>query len=177
MELWLDIDGETNDFDVTRDGDEILVTRNGVTRRVTLETSGTLYRVMVDGKSFELAREGEEPRGFPGETLALERGGATYEVSWVGRKGSLAKSGGGDELATDGAVFPLMPGAIMEVNVGVGDTVAEGDVLLVLEAMKMQNEVTAPVAGTVAEINVRMGDNVDRRTMMVRIEPEAPGGS
>jgi len=176
MELWLDIDGETQDFDVTRDGDEILVTRDGVTRRVTLETSGTVYRVMVDGKSFELTREGEEPRGLPGESMGLERGGASYEVSWVGRKGSLAKSGG-DELATDGAVFPLMPGAIMEVNVQVGDTVAEGDVLLVLEAMKMQNEVTAPLAGTVAEINVQTGDNVDRRTMMVRIETEAPGGS
>ena len=176
MELWLDIDGETNDFDVTRDGEEILVTRAGMTRRVTVDCSGATYRTVVDGKSFELTREGDEPRGLPGESLALERGGATYTVSWVIRKGSLA-DGGGDELATDGAVFPLMPGAIMEVNVSVGDTVDEGDVLLVLEAMKMQNEVAAPVAGTVAEINVQTGDNVDRRTMMVRIETEAPGGS
>ena len=176
MELWLDIDGETKDFDVTRDGDEILVTRDGVTRRVTVETSGATYRVTVDGKGFELRRDGEEPRGLPGETLSLERGGAEYAVSWVARKGSLAQSAG-DELGGDGAVYPLMPGAIMEVNVAVGDTVAEGDVLLVLEAMKMQNEVTAPVAGTVAEINVQTGDNVDRRTMMVRIETEAPGGS
>ena len=176
MELWLDIDGETRDFDVTRDGNEILVTRDGLTRRVTLETSGAMYRVSVDGKDFELTRDGDEPRGLPGESISLERGGASYAVSWVSRKGSLAKSDG-DDLGGDGAVFPLMPGAIMEVNVAVGDAVDEGDVLLVLEAMKMQNEVTAPVAGTVAEINVQTGDNVDRRTMMVRIEPEAPGGS
>ena len=176
MELWLDIDGETQDFDVTRDGDEILVTRDGMTRRVAVETSGATYRVTVDGKGFELTRDGEEPRGLHGEVLSLERGGATSAVKWESRKGSLAQSVG-DDTGGDGGVFPLMPGAIMEIQVAAGDTVDEGDVRLVLEAMKMQNEVTAPVAGTVAEINVQTGDNVDRRTMMVRIDPEAPGGS
>ena len=176
MEFWLDIDGETLDFDVTHDGDEILVTRDGMTRRVTVEQSGALYRVTVDGKTYELQRDGHEPRGIPGERIVLERGGAAYDVGWASRKGGRATAGA-DEAASDGAIFPLMPGSIMEVNVGVGDTVAEGDVLLVLEAMKMQNEVQTPLAGTVAEVNVKTGDSVDRRTMMVRIEPEAPGGS
>ena len=176
MEFWLEIDGETMDFDVAPDGDEILVTRNGVTRVAAVERSGLTYRVIVDGRTFELTRDGDEPRGLPGECLPLERGGATYDVTWTSRKGSRA-SAGTDEMASDGAIFPLMPGTIMEVNVAVGDTVAEGDVLLVLEAMKMQNEIQSPVAGTAVEVNVGPGANVDRRTMMVRIEPEAPGGS
>jgi len=176
MEFWLEIDGETMDFDVARDGDEILVTRNGVTRVAAVEQSGATYRVTVDGRSFELTRDGDEPRGLPGEHLPLERGGAVYDVTWTSRRGSRA-SAGMDEAASDGVIFPLMPGTIMEVDVAVGDTVAEGDVLLVLEAMKMQNEVQSPVAGTVTEVNVGPGANVDRRTMMVRIDPEAPGGS
>jgi len=176
MELWLDIDGETVDFDVTRDGEQILVSREGVTWTATVEQSGATYRVTVDGKDYELTREGDEPRGRGGDTLVLERGGASYEVKYAGRKGAKA-AGGAEELASDGAVFPLMPGTIMEVNVAVGDTVHEGDVLLVLEAMKMQNEIPAPMAGTVAEVGVKPGQNVDRKTMMVRIDPEAPGGS
>jgi biotin carboxyl carrier protein len=176
VEFWLEIDGETVDFDVTRDGDEILVTRDGVTRAVTVECSGAQYRATTEGKTYELNRDGDEPRGLAGESLALERGGASYTVTWVGRKGSRAEASG-DDVASDGAIFPLMPGIIMEVNVAVGDTVAEGDLLLVLEAMKMLNEIAAPLAGTVAEVNVAAGGNVDRRTMMVRIEPEAPGGS
>ena len=46
-----------------------------------------------------------------------------------------------------------MPGTILEVRVHVGDTVKEGDVLFVLEAMKLENELTAPCAGTVASVN------------------------
>ncbi len=54
-----------------------------------------------------------------------------------------------------------MPGSVIEVKVNVGDVVAEGDVLLVLEAMKMENELTASQAGTVAEILVKKGDTVN----------------
>ncbi len=177
MELWLEIDGETVDFDVTRDGDALLVSRDGVTWTATVEQSGATYRVTVDGKDYELTREGEEPRGRSGDRLALERGGAAYEILYAGRAKGGKGRGGGEELAADGAIFPLMPGTIIEVNVAVGDAVQEGDVLLVLEAMKMQNEIPAPVAGTVAEVAVKAGQNVDRKTMMLRIETEAPGGS
>ena len=54
-----------------------------------------------------------------------------------------------------------MPGNILSVNVNVGDTVAEGQVLMILEAMKMENEIVAPQDGTVASINVNKGDSVE----------------
>jgi acetyl-CoA/propionyl-CoA carboxylase biotin carboxyl carrier protein len=177
MELWLEIDNEELDFDVTRDGDEILVTRDGVTHRATVEQSGNTYRVAIDGKTYEFEREGDEPRGRGGDALVLQRGGAATRIVYAGRKGGGRASSAGDVVAADGAVYPLMPGTIMEVQCKVGDTVAEGEVLLILEAMKMQNEITAPVSGTIAEVNVRAGLNVDRRTMMVRIDVTTPGGS
>ena len=175
MEFWLEIDGETVDFDVTRDDGEILVTRNGVTHRASVEQSGSVYRVTIDDATIELMRDGQEPRGLGGDRMVLVREQATHDVVWVQRKGG-RKNATLDE-GSDGEVFPLMPGGIIEVNVQAGDTVHEGDVLLVLEAMKMQNEVVAPVSGTVTEVNVRAGDNVDRGTLMVRIDPEGPGGS
>ena len=54
-----------------------------------------------------------------------------------------------------------MPGTILAVNVQNGATVNKGDVLMVLEAMKMENEIIAPVSGTVASVNVQKGASVE----------------
>ena len=54
-----------------------------------------------------------------------------------------------------------MPGNILDVKVKAGDSVKAGDTLLVLEAMKMENEISAPQDGTVASVNVRKGDVVN----------------
>ena len=54
-----------------------------------------------------------------------------------------------------------MPGSVLEIKVKVGDTISEGDVLLVLEAMKMENELTASQGGTVADVLVKKGDTVN----------------
>ena len=54
-----------------------------------------------------------------------------------------------------------MPGNILAVNVTAGQAVKKGDVLMVLEAMKMENEISAPQDGTIASIDVRKGDTVN----------------
>ncbi len=61
----------------------------------------------------------------------------------------------------DCTVKAPMPGSVLDVKVDVGDQAFEGDVLIILEAMKMENELTAPQAGTVKEILVKKGDTVN----------------
>ena len=60
-----------------------------------------------------------------------------------------------------------MPGTILKVNVTQGQAVKEGDLLVVLEAMKMENEIFAPKAGTVAQVLVTKGATVDTGATMV----------
>lgn len=60
-----------------------------------------------------------------------------------------------------------MPGKIIEVKVSVGQAVKAGDTLLILEAMKMQNEIAAPADGTVKAINVTAGQSVKVREALV----------
>ena len=67
------------------------------------------------------------------------------------------------------AVNAPMPGTILKVNVTQGQAVKEGDVLCVLEAMKMENEIFAPKAGTVAQVLVAKGATVDTGATMVVI--------
>ena len=62
-----------------------------------------------------------------------------------------------------------MPRTIIDIKVSAGDVVAEGQLLLVFEAMKMENEIVAPCAGTVASINVNKGDSVDSGSVLMSL--------
>jgi len=73
-----------------------------------------------------------------------------------------ASGGSGDVVAP-------MPGTVLKVNVNSGDTVASGDVILILEAMKMENEIVAPCAGKVT-LNVKAGETVDTDALLASVE-------
>ena len=75
-----------------------------------------------------------------------------------------------DEMGGVGVVTALMPGRIVRVLVSAGDRVQKGSDLLVLEAMKMQNEIQSPADGLVAQVFVQAGDTVEGGAELVRIE-------
>ena len=73
------------------------------------------------------------------------------------------------DVAAGEVVKAPMPGNILKVNVSVGQAVKEGDVLVVLEAMKMENEIMAPKSGTVAQVFVTKGSTVETGAPLVSI--------
>ncbi|MEX0779160.1 MAG: acetyl-CoA carboxylase biotin carboxyl carrier protein subunit [Balneolales bacterium] len=80
----------------------------------------------------------------------------------MGFQGAL--SGGGDNL-----IAP-MPGKILNVMVTVGDQVKQCDPLIILEAMKMENELKAPIDGTISAIQVETGKSVDKKAILIEIK-------
>ncbi len=68
----------------------------------------------------------------------------------------------------NGITAPL-PGTVLEIKVKVGDEVNDGDVVLILEAMKMESEIVSEVSGTIKAINVNTGDSVQENQLLIEI--------
>jgi biotin carboxyl carrier protein len=71
--------------------------------------------------------------------------------------------------AGDGSISAPMPGSIFQMKTKEGDAVQAGQILLVMEAMKMENPIRAPFNGTVAKVFVREGDNVGEGDLLVEV--------
>jgi biotin carboxyl carrier protein len=72
-----------------------------------------------------------------------------------------------EPAVTGGTVVAPMPGTVLQVAVNIGDNVIKGQTLLVLEAMKMENEIMAPTDGVVHELNVTQGVSVNAGDILV----------
>ena len=77
----------------------------------------------------------------------------------------------GGKSKKSGKVSANIPGKVVTVEVSVGDVVEEGQVVMILEAMKMQNEIQAPVAGTVTEIHCEEGQSIEANVPLLVITP------
>ena len=108
-----------------------------------------------------------------GKAYAVQLGDGSAQVN--GKSYSVDIAEGADAapaVAAGGEAKPItaqMPGAVLRIDVSVGDVVNEGDVLLVMEAMKMEVEVKAPAAGTVTAIPVSVGDQVQSGGTLVEL--------
>jgi len=126
------------------------------------------FTVEVNGKRFEVNLE---ERGAPAIPASGGGGGAGGGASSAPSGGGAAGGGGGAAAAGDGeSLTAEMQGTILEIGVEEGDEVEAGDVVLVLEAMKMENDIEAPVGGTVTSVAVDVGESVDMGDVLVTIE-------
>ncbi|HEX7744043.1 MAG TPA: biotin/lipoyl-containing protein, partial [Micromonosporaceae bacterium] len=112
-------------------------------------------------------------------TFAVQRVGSAVFVDGPDGSVSLAELPRFPEPTADlaeGSLVAPLPGAVSRVLVEVGQRVAAGDLLLTLEAMKLEHPVLAPVAGTVADLPVAPGEQVDTGAVLAVVDPTHPGG-
>jgi len=118
--------------------------------------------VEVDGKRFDVVVTDGLPR--------ISRDGNASGGSGSGTSGGNSSGGGTVDVTTSGAITAEMQGTILSTKVAPGDDIAAGDVVCVLEAMKMENDVVASAGGTVASVPVAEGDSVDMGDTLVVLE-------
>ncbi len=153
------------DLVLTYDGREYRVEVRGRQRlEVKLEGRTFTYEVHRQGDEVVLSSEGFTHRArVEGHRLLMD--GRPVDVAVKGLGGSSVAVAAGE-----GAVLPPMPGRVISVLVKPGDRVSRGTPLLVLEAMKMQNEIPAPTDGIVREVRVLPGQGVGAGDVLVVLE-------
>tara|TARA_B100001094_G_C17721229_1_gene572066 strand:+ start:87 stop:482 length:396 start_codon:yes stop_codon:yes gene_type:complete len=124
-------------------------------------------KVIVDGQEFEVEVEVEN-----GKWLATVEG-RTFEIE-IPDSGPVVKKRrtAGGKKKKSGTVSANIPGKIVTIEVAEGQEVTEGQVILILEAMKMQNEIQAPVDGKVVSVNCEEGQSIEANVPLVVIEPK-----
>jgi biotin carboxyl carrier protein len=123
-------------------------------------------KVIVDGEEFEVELEQD------GEMWKATVEGKTFEIQVpdAGPAPKQRRSAGGKSKKS-GKVTANIPGKVVTVEVTVGQEVEEGQVVMILEAMKMQNEIQAPVSGTVTEIHCEEGQSIEANVPLLVITP------
>lgn len=124
------------------------------------------FHVLVNGKSYRAFVEKHDSRS---KELTLIVNGERVTLRAKGPYEDLLESLGMNALASAKAkdLKAPMPGLVLEVAVELGQEVKEGDTLLVLEAMKMENVIKATAAGVVSDVKVTSGDSVEKGQVLV----------
>ena len=128
-----------------------------------------IYKVTLNGRTYEIEVEAGKAMCL-NEYEALAPAAAPAAAPVAAPAAEAAPAAPAAPAAAPGTgevVAAPMPGTILKVNVQPGQAVKSGEVLVVLEAMKMENEIMAPKAGTVAQVLVTKGSSVDTGAAMV----------
>jgi acetyl-CoA/propionyl-CoA carboxylase biotin carboxyl carrier protein len=142
---WTAVVGEGTEWDLHAQVGAAMVTLQTAERRTTFDRSPT-----VDGEVW------------------LGAGGRT----WLVAPRSADRAGAHGGAAADGSIASPMPGTVASVNVVVGEHVADGQAVAVVEAMKMEHTLVAPFDGVVTEVHVAVGAQVALRQVLVTVAPE-----
>jgi len=153
-------------FDVSFEDGHVLV--DGEAKPYSLEVLRDGYvSLIVDGRSVPIS---VEPLGDGRMRVTIA--GRRTEVQVKDERDLLVDEFGlGADEASGGAVRAPMPGLVLEVLVEEGEEVAADQGLLVLEAMKMENELKAPSGGIVDTVHVESGASVEKETLLIEIAP------
>ncbi len=133
---------------------QVSVNKVSADKKEVATTSADGYTVTVNGKKYAVKLDGSK----------ATVNGKTYDIgvkAGVEEQAKTQSSGEGQEVKA------ALPGNVLRVEVSEGDEVAEGDVLLVIEAMKMETEIKSPVSGKISSVEVAQGDQIKTGQVLV----------
>ncbi len=166
MKYFATIGDRSYAVELTEELGEWRVTLDGEPFDLAYEEADRLGQAVVlhDGESYAMSLEGD------GHSVGVTLAGYHYAVELEDERERAAQVAEKEAGAGGGVVKAIMPGVVVELLVGVGDAVEVGQSLLLLEAMKMQNEIGAQWSGSVKKILVQQGQAVAAGTPLVEIE-------
>lgn len=162
-------EGQEQTVSLTPDGDSFIITLDGVTHRFdVLLGKSPIYSFLVDGNQVL-----EAEVNFQKDQCAINVGHVPYRVEMFDpRRRLVSQAIAGGASSGSAIVEAPMPGKVVDVKIKVGDAVTIGQAVVVVEAMKMQNELASMIDGIIKEIKVAVGDTVESGKPLVIISKE-----
>ena len=168
MKFLAETEGNKHEVDIVRDGERIIASFDG--RQYDMEASEPEPGVFLFKKDGQIFEASVSPQAKSADTSLVRVKADVHEIRIIdpkklrGAKGDDADASGKAEIKT------AMPGKVVRILVAEGDAVQKGDGVIVVEAMKMQNEMKSPKDGVIAEIKAAEGDTVSAGDVLVVIE-------
>jgi biotin carboxyl carrier protein len=122
--------------------------------------NGKFYRVLLNGREYRI--------DFKDDLLFLD--GKEVDFNFRSNPQLLSQKSIGSKKTAN--IKAAIPGKIVEIKVSIGDEVKDQQCLLILESMKMRNEILSPISGFVEKISISVGDQVTTRQLMIKIKPK-----
>ena len=170
MKLWITVDNTERQVEIERRDGLYAITIDGKTRLVDCRDAGSsdYLSLIIDNRSHLVECA---PVRFEEGRYFASIDGRRYDVDVLDERLLASREASASVAATGPHVVTSpMPGLIVDVRVGIGDRVSAGSPVVIMEAMKMQNELLSEVDGVVTAVNVSVNDAVDSRTPLVEIE-------
>ncbi|MDJ0973869.1 MAG: acetyl-CoA carboxylase biotin carboxyl carrier protein subunit [Planctomycetota bacterium] len=173
MKYYVEWAGATRVVEIRSGADGLVVVVDDVEHPVDVATvdGGELLNLIVDGESVTYAAR------FENGDAVLSFHDREVRVGIEDERTRMARlaTGGGPKGKAKTDVKSVMPGVVKEVRVAEGESVSNGQPLLILEAMKMENEIRAPADGLVEKVHVAPGQAVDKGAPLVNLKPPEAG--
>jgi biotin carboxyl carrier protein len=145
------------------------ITLDGETVQVDAVQSGrTIYSVIEDGQQFEAMLDETGPHAF--DVLVA---GRLFHLEAFDERTKLLTSTAHAAASGPQAVEAEMPGKVVKLNLTAGAAVREGQGVVIVEAMKMENEIVSPIDGVLKEVAVSEGQTVEAGALLFVVEPAA----
>lgn len=164
MKYLTTVNDEQYEIEIKADG---IVYVNGEAREVDFKSMGQhlIYSLIIDNESFEAVVEQRDGK------YHVLMSGDLYEIEVTDERAQrLAAMGGtGADIAGEIQIRSPMPGLIVDIPVSEGEEVNKGQTLVILESMKMENELKAPRDGVVVRIEAGKGQSVEQNKILVTI--------
>lgn len=165
MKLQAEINGEVQDIEIRQDGREVAATIGGCEYLLDIsEPEPGVFLLKHENAVFQASVSGNAP------DYGVHLRGKSHQVRIIDPKKLRGTGSESDDESGKAEIRTAMPGKVVRILKSVGDTVEKGDGVIVVEAMKMQNEMKSPKEGTVTDIKFGEGDTVGAGEVLVVIE-------
>jgi biotin carboxyl carrier protein len=166
----VEIASESNPLQISLDGEKHTLDYQKV-GGLALATHGGHYSILIAGCSYDLFAQNISRAGEKGsQTYEILLGGQRFEVKVEDERtrllGNLSST---TNNASEAKIEAPMPGLVIGLPFEAGEMVNEGQTVVVLEAMKMENDLTAPISGQIKEVHVSKGQSVDQGELLMVI--------